>query len=99
MTKQITFRAPTDALFAAVQVEAFDGEDWRIVGAQPAFTYDEETDTMHPLAEVAVDCKLEPGDQRLLCKWLHENSQLGVVETEQAVEPEHGRRRRLGGPR
>lgn len=101
MSTTITFRPPTDALFAGVEVHA-DSREGRIVGAWPAFDVEVIRDgdgniverIMHPLSEVPVPCNLEPGDAHLVALWLHEDSALGVLETEQTIG---GGRRRLGG--
>lgn len=77
----LTLTAPTPDLFAAVQVEASpDGEQWRIVGANPAFRM--EGATMVPLRHVTVACKLEPADKRLRAAWVHEDSSRGLEWTE-----------------
>lgn len=70
MTKPLTLKPPSTALYAAVQVETADG---KILGAAPAFHLDGQR--MVPAPQVTVDC--HPGHAAIV-HWVHEDSSQGL---------------------
>lgn len=95
--RTVTFKPPSDALFAAVQVDVPDpdGRDGRrVVGAAPAFRVTDDDGRMVPLAHVAVHCDLQPGDVDLRAVWAYEDA---ARPNEQTTASLAGTRRRLGG--
>ncbi len=107
MTTALSFQPPTGDLFAAVQVEATsDGQEWRVVGASPAFRLvprptgrmievdgeqvPEVCSVMVPSSSVGVDCKLTPQDRQVRLLWVCEDSSRGTIPEGPLQIPSHG---------
>jgi hypothetical protein len=86
--RTITLKTPPGEL-AAVQIEASsDGQEWRVVGAEPVKG-----------ANVAAACKLEPTDKLIRCLWVFENSTNGILTTGAFDLTDSGLRRLARGGR